>query len=218
MMRAFQNQIWEPIMRARMFTLTVLALLAGLATAAPPPGGAPGGGAVVRPPVAPPGGRPPPPVAPGYGYGYRPSVSVYYGSPYWWGGWGWPGAYSYWPYYGYYGYYGSNYWPYYGGSYGYLPPTVVYGPPAVVTSTTGITYIEREPGTVSTQQQQPQSTPANVPPPPDAEPPASAPRGAPPTGGTWWYFCSSPRGAYPYVRECPGGWERVPAVPPGPTR
>lgn len=213
MMRAFQKQIWEPIMKARAFMLTATALLAALATAAPPPpGGTPGGGAVVRPP--PPHGGP--------GYGYRPPVNVYYGGPYgWggWGGWGWPGYY--WPYYGGYGYYGyyGSYWPYYGGSYGYLPPTVVYGPPAVVTSTTGITYIEREPGTVSTQQQQPQApAAANVPPPPDAEPSTSVPSGTAPTTGQWWYFCSSPRGAYPYVRECPGGWERVPAVPPAPKR
>jgi hypothetical protein len=139
---------------------------------------------------------------------------VYYGGPYWWGGWRWPGYY--WPSYGYYGYYGNyGYWPgyYYGPAYGYLPSTTVYGPPAVVTSTPGITYIEREPGTVSTQQ----GAPANLPPPPNVEP-SSAPAGAPPAGGTWWYFCSSPRGAYPYVRECPGGWERLPAVPPGPTR
>jgi hypothetical protein len=145
-------------------------------------------------------------------YGYGPAFRFYYGAPYWWGGWGWPGAH--WPYPGYYG---SAIWPAYVGSFGYLPSTVVYGPPAVVTATTGITYIEREPGTVSMRQQAP--APAAVPPPPDAEPPpASEPRAAPSATGPWWYFCASPRGAYPYVRECPGGWERVPAVPPGPTR
>jgi len=70
----------------------------------------------------------------------------------------------------------------------------------VVTSTGGVVYIERESGTVSTQQ-----------PAPDAATP-------PPPGTQWWYLCASPRGAYPYVRECPGGWERVPAVPPGPVK
>jgi len=70
----------------------------------------------------------------------------------------------------------------------------------VVTSTGGVVYSERESGTVSTQQ-----------PAPDAATP-------PPPGTQWWYLCASPRGAYPYVRECPGGWERVPAVPPGPVK
>jgi hypothetical protein len=72
----------------------------------------------------------------------------------------------------------------------------------VVTSTDGVVYIERESGTVSTQR--PDATPA----------PAGSSTAPPPPGTQWWYLCSSPRGAYPYVRECPGGWERVPAVPP----
>lgn len=29
----------------------------------------------------------------------------------------------------------------------------------------------------------------------------------------YWYYCDSPEGYYPYVRECPGGWERVPPRP-----
>ena len=29
-----------------------------------------------------------------------------------------------------------------------------------------------------------------------------------------WFYCAAERGYYPYVRECPGGWERVPAAPP----
>ncbi|RZT43057.1 hypothetical protein [Cupriavidus agavae] len=24
----------------------------------------------------------------------------------------------------------------------------------------------------------------------------------------WWYFCNQPQGYYPYVKECPGGWQR----------
>lgn len=27
---------------------------------------------------------------------------------------------------------------------------------------------------------------------------------------TWWYWCQSAKGYYPYVKECPGGWQRVP--------
>jgi hypothetical protein len=26
---------------------------------------------------------------------------------------------------------------------------------------------------------------------------------------TWWYWCPSAKGYYPYVKECPGGWQRV---------
>ncbi|MFA6313755.1 MAG: hypothetical protein WCV99_00795 [Sterolibacterium sp.] len=34
-------------------------------------------------------------------------------------------------------------------------------------------------------------------------------------GSQWWYFCKNPEGYYPYVRECPSGWEKVSPVPPG---
>jgi len=31
----------------------------------------------------------------------------------------------------------------------------------------------------------------------------------------YWYYCSSPQGYYPYIKECPAGWERVqPQTPP----
>ena len=33
--------------------------------------------------------------------------------------------------------------------------------------------------------------------------------------GSWWYFCESANGYYPYVKECPQGWQRVPPTPPG---
>ena len=29
-----------------------------------------------------------------------------------------------------------------------------------------------------------------------------------------WYYCASSNAYFPYVRECPGGWQRVPAQPP----
>lgn len=40
---------------------------------------------------------------------------------------------------------------------------------------------------------------------PPAEPPAPV----------WWYWCAEAKAYYPYVKECPGGWQRVPpqAVP-----
>ncbi|MGE5638792.1 MAG: hypothetical protein ACM30H_01745 [Clostridia bacterium] len=29
----------------------------------------------------------------------------------------------------------------------------------------------------------------------------------------YWYYCAASRGYYPYVQECPSGWQRVPAAP-----
>ena len=29
-----------------------------------------------------------------------------------------------------------------------------------------------------------------------------------------WYFCPNSNSYYPYVWECPGGWQRVPSQPP----
>lgn len=50
-----------------------------------------------------------------------------------------------------------------------------------------------------------------APPPPvyvEQAPPASA---APAPG--YWYYCSNPDGYYPYVKECPGGWQKVQPQP-----
>lgn len=30
----------------------------------------------------------------------------------------------------------------------------------------------------------------------------------------YWYYCSNPEGYYPYVKECPNGWQQVPPTPP----
>jgi hypothetical protein len=39
----------------------------------------------------------------------------------------------------------------------------------------------------------------------------------PPAAPVWWYWCAEANAYYPYVKECPGGWQRVPpqTVPPG---
>ena len=42
----------------------------------------------------------------------------------------------------------------------------------------------------------------------------SAPAAAEPAG--WWYYCEASRTYYPYVKGCPSGWQRVPALPPPP--
>jgi len=39
--------------------------------------------------------------------------------------------------------------------------------------------------------------------------------GAVPQAPSWYYYCAKPEGYYPYVKACPGGWQRVPAQPPG---
>jgi hypothetical protein len=37
----------------------------------------------------------------------------------------------------------------------------------------------------------------------------------PPAAPQYWYYCESPRGYYPYVPQCPGGWlEVVPRTGP----
>ncbi len=43
---------------------------------------------------------------------------------------------------------------------------------------------------------------------------SSAPS-APAADAGWWYYCDQSRGYYPYVRECPTGWQRVPPKPAG---
>jgi hypothetical protein len=39
------------------------------------------------------------------------------------------------------------------------------------------------------------------------------PQAAPQPQGDW-YYCADSKSYYPYVRECPGGWQRVPSIPP----
>lgn len=37
---------------------------------------------------------------------------------------------------------------------------------------------------------------------------------APSPAPTWWYYCADSRSYYPYVKQCPGGWQRVAPTPP----
>lgn len=32
---------------------------------------------------------------------------------------------------------------------------------------------------------------------------------APDAGQQYWYFCKSAQAYYPYVKDCPGGWQKV---------
>jgi len=29
-----------------------------------------------------------------------------------------------------------------------------------------------------------------------------------------WFYCSEPKGYFPYVRDCPQNWRMMPSVPP----
>jgi hypothetical protein len=40
------------------------------------------------------------------------------------------------------------------------------------------------------------------------------PQAAPQEQG-YWYYCTSAQAYYPYVKECPAGWQKVPARPAG---
>ena len=42
----------------------------------------------------------------------------------------------------------------------------------------------------------------------------SAPAAAQPPPSASWYYCDNPRGYYPYVQQCPGGWRAVAPTPP----
>jgi hypothetical protein len=83
------------------------------------------------------------------------------------------------------GYYGPHY--YYPSPY-YSPYYSPY-PPAVAVPVAPPTYVEQ--GQVS----------------------APAAPAAPQQG--YWYYCNGSQAYYPYVKECPGGWQRVSPQPPG---
>ena len=67
----------------------------------------------------------------------------------------------------------------------YYEPYPYYYPPVVVTSPP--VYV----------QQVPQVQPAPQTP---SEPSAAS---------AYWYYCEEPQGYYPYVQQCPGGWQPV---------
>jgi hypothetical protein len=74
-----------------------------------------------------------------------------------------------------------------GWPYGYYPaPYYNYPPQVVVVPSQPQTYIQQE----------------------------SAPPAAAPAQPAYWYYCGDARQYYPYVKECPGGWQRVSPQPP----
>lgn len=45
------------------------------------------------------------------------------------------------------------------------------------------------------------------------EPVAPAPAVAAPAAANYWYYCTASKSYYPYVKECPAGWQRVSPQP-----
>jgi hypothetical protein len=76
----------------------------------------------------------------------------------------------------------------YYGYYGYYPPPYYYPsyyPAPVVVQQQPTVYVE-QPAAQPQQQQQPAG---------------------------YWYYCADSRAYYPYVKECPAGWQRVAPQP-----
>ena len=102
---------------------------------------------------------------------------------------------SAWAQHGYYGrdhfhsnvYLGFGVGPYWGPGW-YGPPPAYYYPPTVVVQQPPV-YVE-----------QVQAAPAA----PAAE------------ASNYWYYCPPAKRYYPYVTQCPSGWQQVSPTPPGP--
>lgn len=93
---------------------------------------------------------------------------------------------------------GPSFGPYYPGFYGdpffygYPPPYYGYPAPVIVTPQQPPVYIEQAPQyqtdapqSYSEQQQE-----------------------------YFWYHCKKPEGYYPYIKDCPAGWQKVTPEPP----
>ena len=77
-----------------------------------------------------------------------------------------------------------GYYPYYPAYY----PAPYYYPPAVAMQSAPQVYIEQGA-------------------------PQAAPVQAAPAQTNYWYFCAGANAYYPYVKDCPGGWQRVAPQP-----
>jgi hypothetical protein len=54
---------------------------------------------------------------------------------------------------------------------------------------------------------------AIAPPPVYIEQPSQPPTVQNESPSGYWYYCSQPDGYYPYVKQCPGGWQKVAPLP-----
>lgn len=95
--------------------------------------------------------------------------------------------------------------PYWYGGY-YRPyPYYAYPPTTLVVPAAPTTYIEQAPAVVAVP-----ATP--VMPAAPAAPAQAAQAATLPAG--YWYYCQAANAYYPYVRECPAGWQQVAPQPP----
>jgi hypothetical protein len=85
-------------------------------------------------------------------------------------------------------FYGLGYYPYYAPY--YSNPAYGYPAPAYDYSAAAPAYVEQ--GNAMTA---PPSAPVQ-------------------SQGNWWYYCADSNAYYPYVRECPAGWQQVSPQPP----
>jgi hypothetical protein len=86
----------------------------------------------------------------------------------------------------------------------YYPPASYYYPPYYVSPYVAPLVIEQQAPVYLEQQQAPIAVAPGNP---------AAPVAAAPTA--YWYYCAKAKGYYPYVKECPGGWQKVSPKPPG---
>lgn len=89
-------------------------------------------------------------------------------------------------------YVGAPYGWYY--PYRYYPYPYYAYPPVIAAPQYPPVYIEKESSEEETEENSEQSGPEQE---------------------YYWYHCSKPEGYYPYVKECPNGWEKVTPHPPG---
>ena len=47
-----------------------------------------------------------------------------------------------------------------------------------------------------------------------SSPPVYIEQGQGQDASAYWYYCENPQGYYPYIKECPGGWQTVAPEPP----
>ncbi len=111
-----------------------------------------------------------------------------------------------------YSYYRPYYQPYYYAP--YYPPA--YYPPVVVAPPAPPVYVEQQPYVV------PPPTRLNQPEPQSYQPqtyqpqtyqPSDAPQSA--SQPNVWYYCNESKTYYPYVKQCPAGWQQVTPQPQG---
>ena len=121
-----------------------------------------------------------------FGGGYGGGHYGGYGGGHYGGYYGGPGYYG--GYYGGIGIYGLGFGLGYYGS-PYYSPYYAYPPAVVTVPSSPPVYIEQGGGQA-----------------------APAPQGQ----SNYWYYCAGSQAYYPYIKECPGGWQPVAPQPPAP--